>query len=373
MKRIQVWSVEEEDGRLRAKGLDEIASAETEQRLEELLVATPELLLDGLSLIGRQLPSEAGILDLLGIDRDGRLVLLELKRGTLTREAVAQILDYVSELTTREPEQLSRLIESHSGRHGIEPVGDFLDWYAREFPDSAGPLEKTPRMVLVGLGVDERAKRIVNFLADSGIDIQLLTFHAFRSGGALLLAKQVETATPATPQATEKWTKEDNRRALLQLAEERGAAELLKDVADFIVQAGSFYRWPGKTAYSFSLPGRTEEGRPTSHTYLTLYVHPKKRGALLLTLAPRAEEAAPGAVGRLLSTPFARRKDSSWTPVEIDVDGPAWPTIQPLLSEMIAELETSWRRANEEASVAEETAETEMAEAVAEIDIKDAP
>jgi RecB family endonuclease NucS len=59
MKRIQVWSVEEEDGRLRAKGLDEIASAETEQRLEELLVATPELLLDGLSLIGRQLPSEA--------------------------------------------------------------------------------------------------------------------------------------------------------------------------------------------------------------------------------------------------------------------------------------------------------------------------
>lgn len=345
MKRIQVWSVESDpEGRLRAKGLDEVASTETEQRLEELLVASPELLLDGLSLIGRQLPSEAGILDLLGIDRDGRLVLLELKRGTLTREAVAQILDYAAELTSSDPDQLSRLIESHSGRHGIERVEDFTDWYTREFPDSDGPLAKTPRMVLVGLGVDERAKRIVNFLADRGIDIQLLTFHAFHSGGALLLAKQVETSMPAAPQSVEgAWIKEGNRRVLLQLAAQRGVQDLLKEVADFIQQAGPFYRWPGKTAYSFSLQGRS---------YLTLYVHPKKRGSLLLTLAPRVLETSSAAVENLLETvPSSRRRDFSWAPVEIEIDARSWSPVRQQVGYLVAQVVAGWQREREQAEV----------------------
>ena len=35
---------------------------------------------------------------MLGIDEYGRLVVFELKRGTLVREAVAQIIDYASDL-----------------------------------------------------------------------------------------------------------------------------------------------------------------------------------------------------------------------------------------------------------------------------------
>jgi len=347
MKRIQLWTVADgTDGQVRAVGLEEIASTQTEERLEELLVASPELLLDGISLIGRQLPGEAGSLDLLGIDQDGRLVLLELKRGTLTRDAVAQILDYVSELSATEPDQLARLIEEHSGRRGIEKIDDFADWYGREFPNSDGPLDQRPRMILVGLGVDGRARRIVNFLADSGIDIQLLTFHAFGSGDALLLARQVETMAPVVLRGAGSGpTKQENRQVLFSLAERQGVKDLLVVVSEFIQRFGPFYRWPGKTAYSYSLQERTKEGRPTSRSYLTLWVHHKKRETLVLSLAPRALEVVGEAAEGLLSkVPGVRKMDSSWTPVLIDIDAKSWPVLQDRLASMLDTLVNRWKQ-----------------------------
>ena len=47
------------------------------------------------------------------------------------------------------------------------------------------------RMFLVGLGVDERTNRMVRFLARSGVDVSLLTFHGYTHDGKTLLARQV--------------------------------------------------------------------------------------------------------------------------------------------------------------------------------------
>ena len=133
--RIRIWTVDENEGRESALPLEELTSTETEQRLEELLVTSPDLLAPGLSLIGRQVMTAGGPLDLLGINGAGRLVLFELKRGTLTRDAVAQILDYASDLRGRDPDEFAGLVEENSGKNGIVRIDDFSDWYRGEFPD----------------------------------------------------------------------------------------------------------------------------------------------------------------------------------------------------------------------------------------------
>ena len=119
MKKIQLWSVNKIDDKLSAAEVESVDNTATEQDLEDLLVATPELLLQGVTLIGRQVPTDGGPLDLLGVDADGRLVVFELKRGTLTRDAVAQVLDYASDLAALDDGQFAGLIEKHSGHHGI--------------------------------------------------------------------------------------------------------------------------------------------------------------------------------------------------------------------------------------------------------------
>ena len=80
---------------------------ESEQLLEDALVENPDLLIEDLTLIGRQTPTEGGPLDLLGVDGDGKLVVFELKRGTLSRDAVAQIIDYASDLDSMDPAALA--------------------------------------------------------------------------------------------------------------------------------------------------------------------------------------------------------------------------------------------------------------------------
>ena len=176
MKRVNLWSVRKKDadGSWTAEDVPSVDNTETEGLFESLLVDSPRLLMDGLSLIGRQFPTEGGPLDLLGVDQNGRLVVFELKKGNLTREAVAQVLDYASDLATMDTDHFAKLIEDSSGKHEVENIPDFVDWYSQTFPNRNSYLEETPRIVLVGLGADSRAIRIVDFLANNGVDISLL-------------------------------------------------------------------------------------------------------------------------------------------------------------------------------------------------------
>ena len=83
MEDIKIWAL---DG-LTATPLDAASQMESERKLEDTLVNNPDLLLDGLTLVGRQLWTEGGPLDLLGVDKYGRLCVFELKRGTVARDA----------------------------------------------------------------------------------------------------------------------------------------------------------------------------------------------------------------------------------------------------------------------------------------------
>ena len=105
---IGIWQIDRTSRAGTKLGLAE--RVETEEMLEAVLVANPNMLMPGLTLVGRQVPVETGYIDLLGIDEDGRLVVFELKREKLTRAAVAQILDYCTYLETLSDSELAILL-----------------------------------------------------------------------------------------------------------------------------------------------------------------------------------------------------------------------------------------------------------------------
>ena len=160
---LKIWALGEGN---EVEAVESVTGVKLEDALEDVLVRHPEMLETGLHLVGRQTPTEGGPLDLLGVDAGGRLVVFELKREKLTREAVTQCIDYAAALNARTPEQLADLISEHSGERGVEKIGEFEEWYQERFDENELSDLLPPRLALVGLGVDERAEQMARFLSD---------------------------------------------------------------------------------------------------------------------------------------------------------------------------------------------------------------
>jgi len=289
MKTIKLWRVDNPTSTAPdVIALTGVSKTETERLLEDILVANPALLTDDLTVVGRQTETPGGPLDLLGIDGDGKFAVFELKRGTLTREAVAQIIDYGSFLSTLNAEELGTHISQRSGNHGIDRIEDFFGWYQEQF---AKPLEDypRPRLVLVGLGADERTRRMVEYLSTGEFDVSLITFHAFESEGALLLARQVEVEAPTRPPSD---TKERNLEKLRERASKLGISSFYFDVARFFREQLHGYEWPNPSGFSYYLPELTESGTQTNRAYIALTFHETKPGRVLIRLYERAVAAA---------------------------------------------------------------------------------
>ena len=249
MENIEIWTL---DG-AKATPLGSISEVESEEILEDRLVDNPALLMDGLTLVGRQLWTEGGYLDLLGVDKNGKLVVFEIKREMLRRTAVAQVIDYASDLERMDWGNLCSLISENSGADGIEKIENFDEWYGLD-PQRTNP--KPIGMVIVGLGADAQTERMVRFLAeDNGMDISLLTFHGFKLDGKTLLAKQVEVEGSITSERgqtsryasrSEKWDE------LYRLADDSGARDLFDSAVNMFRETWS-EDWRGESPLLSSL------------------------------------------------------------------------------------------------------------------------
>ena len=148
---LRIWRV---SSAREVEPLSPFSEMPSEWEFEELLVGNPELLERGLRLVGRQTRTRTGWLDLLAVDADGRLVVFELKRGTLAREAVTQVLDYASDLDAMDSSELAEHIADRSGTGGVQRIEDFEQWYAAKFRHSPT--------------VAERRRALREYLADKG-------------------------------------------------------------------------------------------------------------------------------------------------------------------------------------------------------------
>jgi len=154
-----------------------------ENMIEEWIAQQPDLLGLDILIIGRQVVTEfGGRIDLLGIDADGNLVIVELKRDRTPREIIAQVLDYaswVSDLTTRQVHQLAL-------NYLKAPLGTaFRNRFGSVLPQT---LNETHTMVIVASAFDVSSQRIVRYLSEThDIAINTAFFSVFDEDGQTLL------------------------------------------------------------------------------------------------------------------------------------------------------------------------------------------
>lgn len=158
----------------------------SEQMLEEMIVAQPRILSSEWMLIGRQVDTGyGGRLDLLAIAPDGSLVLVELKRDRTPREVVAQALDYASWLAKQEADDIAAIYGRFSGGRGLS--SDFRERFGQTLDEET--LNESHQIVIVAATLDASSERIVNYLNDRGLAINVLFFQVFNHGNEQLLSR----------------------------------------------------------------------------------------------------------------------------------------------------------------------------------------
>jgi hypothetical protein len=197
--RHAIWTVGQTPQELRLSRLP------SEQVLEEMITATPSILSEEWMLIGRQeRTSYDGRIDLIAIAPDGSLILIEIKRDRTPREVAAQALDYASWIEQLEPEDIGRIYERFSKGRNLKE--DFEKRFGHSIPDEE--LNQSHQIIIVAAELDQSTERIVRYLNDRDIPINVLFFQVFEHGSQQLLSRawiidpvetQVHAAETATP------------------------------------------------------------------------------------------------------------------------------------------------------------------------------
>lgn len=191
--RTQIWTVGTHPTPLKA------AQLASEQLLEEMIVAAPALLSDDWMLIGRQeSTNHGGRIDLLAMAPDASLVLIELKRDRTPREVVAQALDYASWVEHLAAEDIAAIYQR------FRPEGELATDFRARFgqPLNVDELNQSHQIVIVAAELDASSERIVAYLNERDIAINVLCFQVFHLGEQALISRTWLLDPVDAPQAT---------------------------------------------------------------------------------------------------------------------------------------------------------------------------
>jgi len=161
-----------------------------EENLEQRLVKAQAATIGGVEILylGRQGTTEHGKqYDIVGVDEDGNLVVVELKKGETPRDVIAQALDYTSRLRQHEYSDLQTEYNEFLSKHGYadDGVPRLQDAHQDHF-DLADPLSKEEfnsdqRIVVIGATIDDATTNMADYLRDRGdIDIVLVEYTVYQ-------------------------------------------------------------------------------------------------------------------------------------------------------------------------------------------------
>lgn len=296
MKKAIAWEIGE-DGK--PKRLVP-GAVDLERHLEDWVDEDPAIVADDVLLIGRQVNTVWGTtVDLLGIDEDGNLVVIELKREQTLRETVAQALEYSAWASKLGYEQIVEIAAKRWG--GREK---FLDAFTQRFetglPESVNAVQ---RILVVAPNIDDATSDVIDYLATTyRMPINAVSFDVFGSAPRQTLVRHFVlegtqlSATPPNAKARPTRTIEE----VMQLATDLGVgaiAEPLLELTEFFAEPPSV----NKSGWTYYPPiGHELQGHAALSVILTHYSVPVGSVGLALkddnlagtlNLSPEAREA----------------------------------------------------------------------------------
>lgn len=201
-----------------------------EEEIEEFIENHPSILEKDMFIIGRQVETlQKTRIDLLGLDKEGNLIIIELKKDQTPRDVVSQILEYAAWAEKIQYEELNKIAKE---KH----LGDYSDLYKKyeiEFDSVPEIFNESQKLIIVSEIFDEKTKNVARYLKTRAIDINCIELNFYENKGQKLADTRVVVGNEKI--IVEDYTKEGKKKKLsweekLQVATEENA----KNVTDLI-------------------------------------------------------------------------------------------------------------------------------------------
>jgi len=220
-----------------------------EADLEILLENNPEYFFErsNVLMIGRQVTTNLNtFIDLLGIDKAGNTVVVELKREKTPRETVAQLLEYASFVEKLDYSQLNDIYQDYSGEESS--LEDYHQQYFQSESDEKVSFNKTTRLIIVAQEISKEIRQTALFLRGKGIDIYCMEFKYFetKSGEKIISSDFVVGEEEFIRQKVQSASlpKTDEKKFLSTL--DKNGLEVFQQIFEFAKQNDLMFRWGSK-------------------------------------------------------------------------------------------------------------------------------
>lgn len=263
MRNLGIWQV--------AKGsLSRVPTGhlDLEKHLEDWIVEDPALLRSGVIIVGRQIALECGPLDLLGLDPQGRWVVVEIKRGSVDRKTVAQVVDYAACIAELSADELRAKIAPYLESKQLD-IDELLE--QRGATEGLDPQQRELLLFVVGTDKSPGLERVIRFLAGThSMPISVVMLDVFQlDAGRLLLAREVtEEESASLPDRPSSIV---TAASVMALAKKYGTDEQLRRAMKLAERMGLRLR-PWKTSLMFTPPSNG------TRMLFTLWAKPERKG-----------------------------------------------------------------------------------------------
>ncbi len=189
---MRVFGIED-DGAFTEYGHVSFEVEHEEKTLEDWLESNPDGILEdsGVLVIGRQVRTNlGGFIDLLGVDRAGDTVVVELKRDRSPRDTIAQSLEYASFVERLGAGQLEGVLRSYMN----DELASLAEYHRAYFDlgDAAVAFNKDQRIVVIGQRITPEIRQTAAFLCSKGARVTCVEFTFFRSQeGSRLMSQEI--------------------------------------------------------------------------------------------------------------------------------------------------------------------------------------
>lgn len=172
--------------KVRRRSLEELA-LEERKHLQEWILTNPEVLGPGTLIVTSEFDRwqsadgspVADRLDILALDSDGRVVVVELKRGTAPHTVHMQAINYASMVSRLTPEDVAEMYASSQTAAGNTIARDAaLELLTTQHLLSPEGIRR-PRIVLIASDFPPPVTAAVVWLNEQDVSIQLIRFRAY--------------------------------------------------------------------------------------------------------------------------------------------------------------------------------------------------